>query len=50
MVMSGGSLSADWFALVGATAISNISETFVDKIFIGVDGIHPGAWPDDKLS
>jgi len=40
VVMSGGSLSADWFALVGATAISNISETFVDKIFIGVDGIH----------
>lgn len=39
--MSGGFLSSDWFALVGATAIQSVSEMFVDKIFIGVDGIHP---------
>ena len=39
--MSGGFLSADWFALVGPAAIQSVSETFVDKIFIGVDGIHP---------
>lgn len=39
--MSGGYLSADWYALVGAAAIQSVSEIFVDKIFIGVDGIHP---------
>ncbi len=39
--MSGGFLSPDWFALVGPTAIQSVSEMFVDKIFIGVDGIHP---------
>jgi DeoR family transcriptional regulator of aga operon len=26
---------------VGAAAIQSISEMFVDKIFLGVDGIHP---------
>src|SRR5207248_8925328 len=40
--MSGGYLSADWFALVGPAAIQSVSEVFVDKIFVGVDGIHPG--------
>lgn len=39
--MSGGFLSPDWFALVGPAAIQSVSEVFVDKIFIGVDGIHP---------
>ncbi|MBS1809756.1 MAG: DeoR/GlpR transcriptional regulator [Acidobacteria bacterium] len=39
--MSGGFLSADWFALVGAAAIQSVSELFVDKIFLGGDGIHP---------
>ncbi|HZS03571.1 MAG TPA: DeoR/GlpR family DNA-binding transcription regulator [Blastocatellia bacterium] len=39
--MSGGFLSPDWFALVGAAAIQSVSEMFVDKIFVGVDGIHP---------
>jgi len=39
--MSGGFLSPDWFALVGPTAIQSVSEIFVDKIFVGVDGIHP---------
>lgn len=39
--MAGGFLSSDWFALVGAAAIQSISEMFVDKIFIGVDGVHP---------
>lgn len=38
--MSGGFLSPDWFALVGPTAIQSVGEMFVDKIFIGVDGIH----------
>jgi DeoR family transcriptional regulator of aga operon len=39
--MSGGFLSPDWFALVGPVAIQSVSEMFVDKIFVGVDGIHP---------
>lgn len=39
--MAGGFLSSDWFALIGAAAIQSISGMFVDKIFIGVDGIHP---------
>jgi DeoR family transcriptional regulator of aga operon len=38
--MSGGFLSPDWFALVGASAIQSVSEMFVDEIFVGVDGIH----------
>lgn len=38
--VTGGHLSGDWFALVGAAAIQNASEMFVDKVFIGVDGIH----------
>lgn len=38
--VSGGYLSGDWFALVGQTAMSSVSEMFVDKAFIGVDGIH----------
>ncbi|HET8783573.1 MAG TPA: DeoR/GlpR family DNA-binding transcription regulator [Pyrinomonadaceae bacterium] len=38
--VTGGSLSGDWFALVGNAAIQAASEMFVDKVFIGVDGIH----------
>lgn len=38
--VTGGFLSGDWFALVGPSAIQSISEMFVDKVFIGVDGIH----------
>jgi DeoR/GlpR family transcriptional regulator of sugar metabolism len=39
--ITGGYLSGDWFAMVGDMAQRNVSETFVDKVFIGVDGIHP---------
>ncbi len=38
--MTGGYLSGDWFAVVGDMAQRNVSEIFVDKVFIGVDGIH----------
>jgi DeoR/GlpR family transcriptional regulator of sugar metabolism len=38
--MTGGLLSGDWFALVGDAAQRSASEIFVDKAFIGVDGIH----------
>ena len=38
--MTGGSLSGDWFALVGDVAQRNVAEMFFDKAFIGVDGAH----------
>lgn len=40
VIVTGGSLSGDWFALVGPSAITSVGEIFVDKVFIGVDGIH----------
>lgn len=40
LIVTGGSLSGDWFALVGPTAIANVGELFVDKMFVGVDGIN----------
>ena len=38
--MTGGTLTGDWFALVGDVALRNVSEMFLDKAFIGVDGAH----------
>jgi DeoR family transcriptional regulator, aga operon transcriptional repressor len=38
--ITGGYLSGDWFAVVGDIAQRNAGEIFVDKVFIGVDGIH----------
>ncbi|MCI0490667.1 MAG: DeoR/GlpR family DNA-binding transcription regulator [Blastocatellia bacterium] len=38
--MTGGFLSGAWFALVGDVAQRNAGEMFLDKAFIGVDGIH----------
>ena len=40
IIVTGGSLSGDWFALVGPGAIASAGEIFVDKMFIGVDGIN----------
>src|SRR5215208_2047272 len=40
VIVTGGLLSGDWFALVGPGAIHSVGEIFVDKVFIGVDGIH----------
>lgn len=40
VIVTGGFLSGDWFALVGPAAIQSVSEIFVDKVFVGVDGIH----------
>lgn len=37
--VTGGYLSGDWFALVGPGAIQSAREMFVDKVFVGVDGI-----------
>lgn len=38
--VTGGYLSGDWFALVGPAAIESTQAMYVDKIFLGVDGIH----------
>jgi DeoR family transcriptional regulator of aga operon len=38
--VTGGQLSGDWFAVVGDMAQRNVSEMFVDKAFVGVDGVH----------
>ncbi len=40
VIVTGGTMSGDWFALTGPTAISAVNEMFYDKVFIGVDGIH----------
>jgi DeoR family transcriptional regulator, aga operon transcriptional repressor len=40
VIVTGGDLSGDWFALVGPAAIQSVGEMFVDKVFVGVDGIH----------
>src|SRR5829696_10501359 len=40
VIVTGGFLSGDWFALVGPGAIHSVGEIFVDKVFMGVDGIH----------
>jgi DeoR/GlpR family transcriptional regulator of sugar metabolism len=39
--VTGGTLSGDWFALVGPSAMQSVGEMFFDRVFIGVDGIHP---------
>lgn len=38
--VTGGFLRGGWFSLVGPTAIHAMSQIFVDKVFIGVNGIH----------
>src|SRR4029079_15943385 len=40
VIVPGGFLSGDWFALVGPASIESVGEIFLDKVFIGVDGIH----------
>ena len=40
VMVTGGWVSGSWFALVGPGAIHSAGEMFVDKAFIGGDGIH----------
>ena len=40
IIVTGGLMSGDWFALTGPTGIATVGEMFYDKVFIGVDGIH----------
>ncbi len=37
----GGFLRASWFSLVGTATIRALQDFFTDKVFIGVNGIHP---------
>ena len=41
IIVTGGSMSSDSFALTGSLGIAAVGEMFYDKAFIGVDGIHP---------
>lgn len=41
VVMTGGVLSGGWFSLLGVATIRSVEELFVDRVFIGLDGIHP---------
>jgi DeoR family transcriptional regulator of aga operon len=40
IVMTGGTLNRNCFALTGPSGIESVSEMFYDQAFIGVDGIH----------
>ena len=41
IIVTGGAISRDSFALTGASGIAAVGDLFYDKAFIGVDGIHP---------
>jgi len=41
IVMTGGSLNRDCFALTGPSGIASFEDMFYDRAFIGVDGIDP---------
>lgn len=41
VILTGGVLSGGWFSLLGAATIRSVEELFVDRVFIGLDGIHP---------
>jgi len=37
--VTGGYLRGGWFSLVGAPAVANVREVFLDKVFVGVNAI-----------
>jgi DeoR family transcriptional regulator of aga operon len=41
IIVIGGLMSGDWFALTGPIGIAAVGEMFYDKAFVGVDGVHP---------
>ena len=41
IIVTGGAISSDSFALTGSLGIVAVGKMFYDKAFIGVDGIHP---------
>jgi DeoR family transcriptional regulator, fructose operon transcriptional repressor len=40
IIVTGGSLNKDYFALTGPSGIASFNELFYDRAFISVDGIH----------
>ncbi len=40
VIVTGGQLRGVWFSLVGPLAVAATSQLFVDKVFLGVNGIH----------
>lgn len=41
IIMTGGCLNKNWFALTGPAGVASVNESFYDRAFISVDGIHP---------
>jgi DeoR family transcriptional regulator of aga operon len=41
IIVTGGSMSSDSFALTGSLGMAAVGDMFYDKAFIGGDGIHP---------
>ena len=41
IIITGGLLNKNWFALFGDSGIASVNEMFYDCAFISVDGIHP---------
>ncbi len=41
VIVTAGVLSGNWFSLLGPATLRSIEELFVDRAFIGLDGIHP---------
>jgi DeoR family transcriptional regulator of aga operon len=41
IIVTGGAISRDSFALTGSLGIAAVGDMFYDKAFIGVEGIHP---------
>src|SRR5258705_8431733 len=50
IIVTGGTISGDWFALTGPTAISAVGGKCFEKNFIGGDGIFPQDRPASKYS
>jgi DeoR family transcriptional regulator of aga operon len=53
--VTGGYLRAGWFSMVGPAAVHALGEIYVDKVFIGVNGIHPvrgltAGHPDEAMT
>lgn len=40
IIVTGGSLRPNWFSLVGPLAVQALEQIFVDKAFIGANGVH----------
>jgi len=41
IILTGGCLNKNWFALTGPSGVASVYETFYDRAFISVDGIDP---------